>query len=186
MGLTSAMVPARNSDTAADDKFRNPGRTEALPVRDLIPTCKFSRHWLIYCRGCLFYHYGRQSPLRSERIQMNTRVLELAIEALEGQRAEIELEIQALQSMIKDRTTPQTVTAVGKRAGRTPAQRKAQSERMRQYWQRKRASKASDKARAKPKSGPQSAAARKAISDRMKAYWAKRKAESAKKGRKTA
>jgi len=115
---------------------------------------------------------------------MNSRVLELAIEALEGQRAEIELEIQALQIMIKDGATPQTVAAGGKRAGRSAAQRKAQSERMRQYWQRKRASKAGDKAPAKSKSGPQSAAARKAISVRMKAYWAKRKADAAKKAKK--
>jgi hypothetical protein len=117
---------------------------------------------------------------------MNSRVLELAIEALEGQRAEIELEIQALQIMIKEGTTPQAVAAGGKRPGRTAAQRKAQSERMRKYWQRKRASKASVKAPAKSKSGPQSAAARKAISERMKAYWAKRKADAAKKAKKTA
>ena len=112
---------------------------------------------------------------------MNSRVLELAIEALEGQRAEIELEIQALQIMIKEETTPQPVSSGGKRSGRTAEQRKAQSERMRKYWQQRRASKTSVKASARSKSGPQSAAARKAISVRMKAYWAKRKADAAKK-----
>lgn len=105
---------------------------------------------------------------------MDNRILELAIEALEKQKAAVETEIAGLKS------------AMSKQRGRAAATAKAgsnrsQSDRMKAYWARKRAEKAKVSNRSKAKGvvrkpGPQSAAARRAISKRMKAYWAKRKA----------
>jgi hypothetical protein len=109
---------------------------------------------------------------------MDKRILELALEALHGQMAAIDAEIQSIQTELKGGTEPKTVApAVGKRKARTAAQRKAQSEIMKKIWAEKRAAKKVIPLKAKK--GP-SAAARKAQSERMKAYWAKRRRESKK------
>ncbi len=117
---------------------------------------------------------------------MDNRLLELAMEALQARRAEIQLEIEALQLMMKGKdVSGKQAPAAAKGFRRTAAQRKAHSERMKQIWRLRRAAAGQTKARAsapaKAKTGPQTAAARKAQSERMKAYWSKRKAEAAKK-----
>ncbi len=117
---------------------------------------------------------------------MDNRILQLAMEALQARRAEIQLEIEALQLMLKGKeVSGATAPAAAGRFHRTAAQRKAHSVRMKRIWRLRKAAAgnrpASAKAPAKPKTGPQTAAARKAQSERMKAYWAKRKAEAAKK-----
>jgi hypothetical protein len=116
---------------------------------------------------------------------MDKRILELALETLEKRKAAIDAEIQLIQTQLKGGTKHKTVApAAGKRKARTAAQRKAQSERMKQIWAAKRAAKKA--VLPKPKTGPKSAAARKAQSERMKAYWAKRKAAKSKRGKKPA
>jgi hypothetical protein len=102
---------------------------------------------------------------------MNESIIELAIEALERRREAIQAEIDALKT--------------GKRSGARPpkwsaAARKAQRERMKVYWAKKKGSAKTSKPAKFTKPGPESAASRKAVSERMKAYWAKRKAGKAK------
>jgi hypothetical protein len=101
---------------------------------------------------------------------MDRRILELALEALEERKSQIDKEIAGLQAEI----------------GRpTSGARKSQSDRMKAYWEKRRAEAAKTALAKAPavakKSGPQSAAARKAVSDRMKAWWAKRRAKAPKK-----
>ncbi len=111
---------------------------------------------------------------------MDKRVLELALQALEAKRVEVDLEIEAIQKLMKGGIRVKAATAaLGRRRRRTAAERRAQSLKMKKIWAAKRAARASGKAAAKPKSGPRSAAARKAQSERMKAYWAKRKGKGA-------
>ena len=117
---------------------------------------------------------------------MDTRILELALEALESRKTAIDAEISDIRSQMKTgaRVVPAKAVAPagGRRSPRTAAQRKAQAERMREFWRKKRAAakaKPVKKAAAKPKPAQKSAAAQKA-SERMKAYWAKKKAEAAK------
>lgn len=121
---------------------------------------------------------------------MDKRILELAMEALQAQQAEIQLELEALEIMMRGGAISARPASGGtKRVIRTAAQRKAQSEKMKLIWKRRReAADVSKPVRraARPKTGPQTDAARKAQSDRMKAYWAKRKADEAKRKRKTA
>jgi hypothetical protein len=66
---------------------------------------------------------------------MTDRLIELAIETLESRKAAIDAEIAQLRSQLKAPT--------GKRGSargpRTAASRKAQSERMKDYWAKKRA-----------------------------------------------
>ncbi len=83
---------------------------------------------------------------------MDNRIIELAIEALENQRAVIEAEIAGLNFALR------------KQRGYVAAAAKAGPSQLRRPQ----------------KGGPQSAAARRAVSRRMKAYWAKRKAGRAK------
>jgi hypothetical protein len=80
---------------------------------------------------------------------MDQRVIELALEALEARKAQIDREIAQLR-------------------GGTGA-RNSQSQRMTEYW--------AQRLPAAPKrQRPRTAAQKKAQSERMKAYWAKRKA----------
>ncbi len=116
---------------------------------------------------------------------MDTRLLELALEALIHEKAGIELEIAALKSELEGETVIKLATPPARRRGkRTAAERRAQSERMRAYWAAKRNARATEKAPPRPKPGPQSAAARAAVSKRMKAYWKKRKAGATKSAKK--
>jgi len=97
---------------------------------------------------------------------MNQRILQLALEALESRKAQIEKEIAQLQAELG-----------------SPV-KKSHSEKMKAYWARKRAESAKLSAAQAPaapmlKRKPKTAAQRKAQSKRMKAYWAKRKAKAA-------
>jgi hypothetical protein len=121
------------------------------------------------------------------------RILELALEGLQKQKAGIDAEIEAIQAELRGkgsavrqaRLFPSAVT--GKRK-RTPAGRKAQAERMRLYWAEKRAKAA--KIAAAPKTSPsaspkrkaKTAAEKKALSLKMKQIWKKRKAAAGKNG----
>lgn len=122
----------------------------------------------------------------------NKRILELAIETLEKHKAAIEAEIEELRGEMKGEITGETakkVKATSPTASRyrpkTPAERKAQSDRMKAYWAAKKSQPAIAAAKkptpAGPKRAPKSAATSKAISDGMRAYWARRKAELASK-----
>ncbi|MBZ5496602.1 MAG: hypothetical protein LAP85_09380 [Acidobacteriia bacterium] len=117
---------------------------------------------------------------------MDKRILELAIEALQGRRVAVAAEIDWIRTQLKGGVKakgPATAApAAGRRKARTAAQRKAQSEKMRAYWAAKRKTGTKTKAAkrpasAKPAKGPVSPAARKAQSERMKAYWAKKRKE---------
>lgn len=115
---------------------------------------------------------------------MDERVLQLALEALEAKRVEVDLEIEAIQKLMKGGIVVKSPgPAAGRRRKRTAAERRAQSLKMKQVWAKKRAGLAIKKTAAKPKSGPQSAAARAAVSKRMKAYWKKRRAAATKGGK---
>ena len=100
------------------------------------------------------------------------RILELAIEALEARRNEIEAEIERLKG---GKAAP-----AGRKRG-SATRSKAVSEAMKAYWARKKGMVGAAAVSAKSARGPQSEAARKAQSERMKTYWKKRKAEGKKK-----
>jgi hypothetical protein len=118
---------------------------------------------------------------------MDQKILELAIETLQKRKADIEAEIEALRGQIKGATPAPalktTSVSLGRHRVRTPAERRAQAERMKAYWAAKKGSKPATKAPS-AKAGfvksAKSAAARKAQSEKMKAIWAKRRAESKK------
>ncbi len=111
---------------------------------------------------------------------MDKRILELAVEALEGQKTRLEAEIEEIRIQLRggSERSLTTAPAAGRRRRRTAAERKAQSARMRAYWAAKKGRGARSKpAAGRAKYGPKTAAARKAQSERMKAYWAKRRKE---------
>jgi hypothetical protein len=75
---------------------------------------------------------------------MADRLVELALEALEARKAVIEAEIRKLRSGLprgRGRVTGGGKTAISKarRRGRSAAARKAQSQKMKEYWARRRA-----------------------------------------------
>jgi hypothetical protein len=110
---------------------------------------------------------------------MKQRILELAMEELQRQKAAIDADIEEIQGELRGFkpavAAKAVVTAKGRRRSRTSAQRMAQSERMKKYWAAKRSRAAGSRKykASKPKGSS------KAISDAMKAYWAKKKAEKA-------
>jgi hypothetical protein len=117
----------------------------------------------------------------------NKRILELALETLQKQRNAIEAEIAQLRSELHHPAggiAPKTIApAAKKRGGRTAAQRKAQSARMKAIWAARKAQApkpASAKKSASTKGKLELSAANKARAEKMKAYWAKRKAEAKK------
>jgi hypothetical protein len=79
-------------------------------------------------------------------------ILELALEALQKQRTQVEAEIEALgaemrgsrRATLKRRARP-AASAQKKRRAKTPAERKAQSKRMKAYWAAKKAAAAKAK-----------------------------------------
>jgi hypothetical protein len=77
--------------------------------------------------------------------QMADRLVELALEALEARKTAIEVEIQKLRSALprtarRGRTEGgKPGTAKARRRGRSAAARKAQSQKMKEYWARRRA-----------------------------------------------
>ena len=106
------------------------------------------------------------------------RLLELAIEEIERQKLAVETEIKIIRAELRGSAVPRSLRSAsfttGKRRSRTPAERRAQSRRMRAYWAAKRNRGAKKNAGApKPR-----VAINKAISDAMRVYWAKRKAKA--------
>ena len=83
---------------------------------------------------------------------MEDRIIELALEALQVRKAAVDAEIQKLRAEMTGRTPKPAATRTGRRRNRTAAERKAQSERMRLYWKKKRAASArpAKRAAAKP------------------------------------
>jgi hypothetical protein len=115
------------------------------------------------------------------------RLLELAIKELEKQKAAVDAEIEDIRSELRGvgatRPTRPVVAVVGGRRRRTPAERKAQSEKMRKIWAARKAAALTNKAPAKPKADK--AVVSKSRSEAMKAAWAKRKAQKTVKTAKT-
>ena len=95
------------------------------------------------------------------------RILELALETLEKQKTQVEAEIEALRGEMRGggkatstRKAEHTARPSGRRRARTPAERKAQSKRMKAYWATKKAAaaaKAKKPTRPSPKGGSKSA-----------------------------
>jgi hypothetical protein len=85
------------------------------------------------------------------------RILELALEALESQKKAVEAEIASLQAELKGGTVTKSVQSSltitppsGRRREKTPAERKAHSEKMKAYWAAKKSEAASKIAKTKP------------------------------------
>lgn len=76
---------------------------------------------------------------------MANRLLELALEALLRRKAEAEAEIAQIRKELAGAEAPPTKKVARKRRGRTAAQRKAQSERMKAIWAKRRAAAAGAK-----------------------------------------
>jgi hypothetical protein len=119
------------------------------------------------------------------------RVLELALQELNRQKAGLNEEIEALRNELEGtevaiRQTP-SFTPVGKQRGRmrTAAERKQHSEKMKQYWAAKKGQVAKPAAAAKKiptasaKVRTKTAAQKKALSLAMKKAWARRKKAAA-------
>ena len=113
------------------------------------------------------------------------RILELAIESLERQKTKIDTEIKNLRSEIKGlKTTPikiRTSAKPAKKHGKSAAERKALSEKMKKVWAAKKSKKAKTKSGTKVRH--KTAAEKKALSLKMKEVWKKRKAEAAQKAK---
>jgi hypothetical protein len=98
---------------------------------------------------------------------MNAKIIQLALEALENKKTEIEKEIAEIQAEL--RVTRQTA----------PQARQSRSEKMKAYWAAKRAGSAKiAEPRATRKRRKMTAAEKAALSKKLKAAWAKRKAEA--------
>jgi hypothetical protein len=120
------------------------------------------------------------------------RIMELALEGLQGQKAGIEAELEMIQAELNGagaavlKIKSGAVTGTAKKRSRTPAERKAQADRMRQYWAAKRAkaAKVSTAPKTSPAASPKrkakTAAEKKALSLKMKEIWKKRKAAAGK------
>jgi len=95
------------------------------------------------------------------------RILELALEALEKRKTQVEAEVKALRAEMrgssKARSTRKAGPAAspsGRRRAKTPAERKVQSKRMKAYWAAKKAAvaaKAKQPTRSSPKGRSKSA-----------------------------
>jgi hypothetical protein len=105
------------------------------------------------------------------------RILELALESLEKQKAGIEAEIEAIQADLRGKGA----AGFGRGRRRTASERKSHSEAMRAYWAAKKSNAA--KVTSAPKRKAKTAAEKKAISLKMKEAWKKRKAAAAKKSK---
>jgi hypothetical protein len=107
------------------------------------------------------------------------RILQLAVEALERKRTEIDTEISAIRAQLSktvsnaSRDVKSVATAVEEKRRWTSAARKAQSLRAKKYWAAKRAK------------TQEPSAVSKAISQAMRASWAKKKAQATSKNIKT-
>ncbi len=109
----------------------------------------------------------------------HNRILELAFEELTRRKKEIENEIEMLRAESKPAGLRKTGSAeTGARRPRTPAERKAQSERMRKYWAAKKARAARTLPSAGMRRRAKSEAEKKAMSLKMKQVWRRRRAEA--------
>jgi hypothetical protein len=126
--------------------------------------------------------------LARERIHMDrNQLLELALEALQREKEEIKQEIENIQAELGTGTAGRhtiPVLLAGTRRKRTPAERKARSHKMKQYWAAKKVQAAISPTKAKApavsaKVRTKTAAEKKALSLKMKAVWKKRKAAAA-------
>jgi hypothetical protein len=77
---------------------------------------------------------------------MDKRLIELALEALEVRKASLDSEIASLRAQLAGRAktsgSPAKAAAPGKKRGpQSKAARKAQSERMKAFWAKRRAAK---------------------------------------------
>ena len=110
------------------------------------------------------------------------RILELASQNLQAQKAALESQISEIRAELAGvAPTAETVTPpAGNRRKRSAAERRAQSRAMKLYWKRRKAEAAEREIRksrpAASRTGRLSPAARKAISLKMRAYWMRRKA----------
>jgi hypothetical protein len=98
-------------------------------------------------------------PSADKEEMKNERILELALEALEKRKTQVETEIEALRAemrgsggVVSTRKAGPIARPKGKRRAKTPAERKAQSKRMKAYWAAKKAAVAA-KAKRPTKSG---------------------------------
>jgi len=87
------------------------------------------------------------------------RILELALETLEKQKTQVEAEVEALRAEMRGsggvtakRKAGPAASPSGKRRAKTPAERRAQSKRMKAYWVAKKAA-AAAKAKKPAQSG---------------------------------
>jgi hypothetical protein len=120
------------------------------------------------------------APPSARKGQMDTRILELALEGLQARKTALEAEIQSLKAELSGGTIPKIAGwAAGKRRPRSAAQRKAHSKRMKVIWAVRKAKAAKPRITKKLASATQkpgkSATANIARSAKMKAYWAKKR-----------
>lgn len=123
---------------------------------------------------------GRQSPRKKGTMNRN-RILELAVETLEKQKAGIDAEIETVRAELKGARS--AFVPIKRRKPRSQVKRKSQSNRMKQNRAAKGAKAAKPSARknlspAIAKRRTKSAAEKKALSLKMKQVWKKRKAEA--------
>ena len=90
----------------------------------------------------------------------HNRILELALEALQDRKSQVEAEVEALRGEMRGsgratstRKAGPAAGLSGKRRAKTPAERKAQSRRMKAYWAAKKAAVAA-KAKRQTNSSP--------------------------------
>jgi hypothetical protein len=110
------------------------------------------------------------------------QLLELAVEALNRQKAAVDAEIEAIRTELRGAGTTRTARSVAagvvRKRRMPPAARKAQSDRMKKIWAARRRQAAKKEIPSKLKS--ERATVNKAISVAMKAAWARRKAKAGK------
>jgi len=122
------------------------------------------------------------SPLHREGNMERKRLLELAVETLEKQRAEVTAEIESIRAELNGagpgvgRTVRPIAAIIRKRRSKTFAERKALSRKLKRIWAARKLQAAQAAARAKGRS--KTAAEKKALSLKMKAVWAKKRMEA--------
>jgi hypothetical protein len=117
--------------------------------------------------GVAILHTNWLSPSAEREEMEHKRILELALEALQNQKAQVEAEIEALRAEMRGsvratstRRAVPTAGPKGKRRAKTPAEREAQSKRMKAYWAAKKAAvatKAKKATHSRPKARSKSA-----------------------------
>ena len=131
-----------------------------------------------YCRVCRVGVFRRHEGFMDQR-----QLLELALEALQSQRTEIERAIEEIREFqggnkrAVTRNPEVTSLLAASRKSRTVAQRKTLSLKMKQIWALKKAKAA--KSAIKPKARTMTAKRKKALSIKMREIWKKRKEAAA-------